>query len=293
MNWEKYVVDIQSKEDVDEQTYTYPVTDYSTDSKIAKQDPVKDTIEQSLISNSLDWDWSVAIDFGCGTGAHFDRFDKVEHKDSLLIGIDPDCSRAKLARDIALQRLSHIKGQVVCSGIEMLEDTPSELRADVLLCSQVLGHVSINQMKRIIDVFHRILRPGGRCVILVPIIGESFKDDPESDNWDGTKDFTHLVDFSLSPSDDGFRIPVSFRDYNKEANKPTQNILPVRSFLVHDFPNPATTSTPYSMDNIPESISRVTEGLFTLDNAILYSIHRDTDDSTAPIGDLIIDFRKP
>lgn len=293
MMWVKYIFDIQSKEDEGEQTYTYPVTDYSTDSKIAKQDPAKDTTEQSLISKSLDWDWKVAIDFGCGTGAHFNRFDKVEHKDSLLIGIDSDCSRAKLARDIALQRLAHIKGHVVCGGIEILENAPNELRADFILCSQVLGHVSTNQMKRIIDGFHRILRPGGQCAILIPIIGESFKDNPESGNWDGTKDFTHLVDVSLSPGDDGFRVPVSFDEFDKEANRPTKNILPVRSYLIPDFPNPTTADTPYSMDSIPESISSVTEGLFTLDRAILYSIHRDTDDSTAPIGDLIIDFRKP
>ena len=290
--WEKYILEIQTNANNDSELYRYPVTDHSTDSKIEKQDSEKCNTEQSFISQILNWDWEVAIDFGCGTGANFPFFDQPETKDSIMIGIDPDCSRARIAQERAAREFTQLKSYVVCGDIGVLENALSDLSADMVLCAQVLGHVSTNQMKRILEGFHKILRPRGVCGVLIPIVGESFKDDPDSGEWNGTSDYTHLVDISLSPGDVNFRTHVSLDEYNKAANRPTRNILPVRSFLVNEFPDPTITSTPHEMKEIPKSVSAITHTLFEVERVILYSIHRNSPDSTAPIGDLMIHFRK-
>ncbi|MFW9797731.1 MAG: class I SAM-dependent methyltransferase [Candidatus Thorarchaeota archaeon] len=283
---------MQSKKGNDEGQYTYPVTDHDTDLKIEKQDPEKSTKEHSFISEILNWDWEIAIDFGCGTGANFAFFNKEDKSEATLIGLDPDCVRARVAHERATRLSTRIKIHVICGDVGFLENAPSGLDADIVLCSQVLGHVSTDQMKRILNGFCKILKPSGRCGVLIPVIGSSFKDDESSGDWDGTCDFTHLVDISQSPSNGSFRTHVSFEEYDNVANKPMKNVLPVRSFLINEFPSPAIATTPFEMKDIPESISSVTQELFQVEKAVLYSIHRDTIDSTAPIGDLIIQFRK-
>jgi hypothetical protein len=86
--WDRYQSLVPFEGSENGLTYIYPVTDEATDSRLEQQDPGKIGTEQTLIARFLDWDWETATNFGCGTGAHFQLFDREEKKNCLLIGID-------------------------------------------------------------------------------------------------------------------------------------------------------------------------------------------------------------
>jgi len=289
--WKKYLDRVESSEDETYHKYNYPVTDNATNTKLQKQDPDKPTREKTIVSQILDRNWEVAIDFGCGTGAYFRLFDQQGRDNCLLIGIDPDCSRIRLAQ-AAARKLIRIESRVVCGGIDIPENAPKQLFADLILCAQVLGHVSEERAERILHGFHRISYPNGYCAIAVPVIGERFKDDPTAGSWDGQCDFAHLVDMNRYPGDPDYRTAISLEDFNKYADKPVMGMLPVRSFLLPDFPDLHSLSLPYPLEKLPPTIASFVDDYFTLDRIMLYSIHRDREEAVFPVGDIMIFLRR-
>ena len=290
--WQEYLRRLESTIGWSQIAYTYPVTDEATNMRLQLQDPNKHTLEQSLISSMLQETWQVAIDFGCGTGAHFFLFDGREQRKNLLIGLDPDRERIEWARQVAEYRLQFVRGRVLCGGIGILEKAPGKLRADVILCSQVLGHVSEEQTQRIIKGFHRILAKNGRCGIAIPVIGAAFKENPQAGDWSGKEDFTHLVNMAQSPGDREFRRQITIEEFNKAAEKPESGFLPVRSFLVPDFPSPFKIELPFWLGAPPPTIARLIKPLFKVEKCAIYSIHKDLGSSILPIGDIFIQLRK-
>ena len=288
--WKKYLERAESSDDEMAHEYIYPVTDKATDTKLQKQDPGKSTREKSVVSLLLDRYWEVAIDFGCGNGAHFQLFDQQRKSDRLLIGIDPDCSRIRRAQAVA-QKLMWVESRVVCGGIDILENAPRKLYADLILCTQVLGHVSEEQAERIVRGFYRVSYPKGFCGIAIPVIGKRFKDDPTAGSWDGLSDFTHLVNMDLYPGDPGYRTAISLEEFNRYADEPAIGMLPVRSFLLPDFPDPNSLSLPCPLEKLPPTIKSIVDGYFAVDRIILYSIHGDREEMISPIGDIMIFLR--
>ncbi len=236
--------------------------------------------------------WQVAIDFGCGTGAHFFLFDGPKQRRNLLIGLDPDCKRAKWAEQVAEYRLQFLRSYVTCGGIEILENAPEQLKADVVLCSQVLGHVSEKQTLRIIKGFHRILDKNGRCGLAIPVIGSAFKENPQVGAWSGKEDFTHLVAMEKSPSDQGFRRYLTLEEFNQAAKTPEPGLLPVRSFFIPEFPNPLKIKLPLWLEAPPPTISKIIQPFFRVEKCAIYSIHKDPDSPVLPLGDLFIQLRR-
>ena len=201
--WKRFI-DASGTLTTDSDTYTYPVVESTTDDNVEKQDPGKQLREKSLYRKWLEREWQIAIDFGCGIGANFDCFDQEQNKSRLLIGLDPDPDRARQARENA-DRLEYVEAVVACGDMSLFENSPDDLLADAILCSQVLGHVPRKELGRILRGFAAKLRTGGSCAISVPVVGASFSDDTTAGGWVSGDDFTHLVYCDRSPFDKGYR----------------------------------------------------------------------------------------
>lgn len=288
--WKRYLNQFKSEYIVDK-NYNYPVDDLDTDFKVLKQDPDKINREDLLISNFLNRKWKTAIDFGCGLGGKFHVFDKKTYSENFFIGIEPDVSRFKIAQNKA-KKLRWIDVEIINAGIEIFESTPSNLKTDLIICIQVLGHVPKKECIKIIEGFKKILPTNGACAIAIPVIGEAFKGNIDAINWNNDSDFTHIVDYDLSPGQKGYRKHVAINEFDKIAEKTIPGKLPVRSFLLPDFPNPNSIELPYKIDKLPPTFEKIIKKDLIFDEIYLYSIHRDTANSDFPIGDLIIFFHK-
>lgn len=287
--WERYLSRFVETVNAERAHYVYPVTDWDTDKGIFKQDPNKVKTEKSMISRLTDGEWDIALDFGCGPGAHFHLFDGPAREHNLLIGIDPDCTRAKLAQNTAQKIFNWIDFQIVCGGIQILENAPAELKVDRILCSQVLGHVPEEQIDRILKIFHHVLDSEGKCAVLIPVIGEKFIEHPtHCKGWNGESDYTHIVDVSKDPSDNEFREYIPPDEFDLISSHPKKNLLPVRSFLLPEFPDPESATLPFALEKIPPTFDQHLQNCFEVEDTYLYSIHRDTPDSNYPVADIIL-----
>jgi SAM-dependent methyltransferase len=268
--------------------YSYPSTNSRKDRNTEKQDPEMRKREHLLYSKWVDREWEVAIDFGCGTGATFPCFDQQQHQSNLLVGIEPDPSRACAARDYA-NGLKHVEAVVLCSDISLLENTPNDLFADLILCSQVLGHVPKRELGRIIKCFAARLRTGGSCAIALPVVGASFAEDPTAGGWIPGDDFIHLVYFNRSPFEKDFRKRVPDDVFDQYALYPQTDVLPVCCFWMPDFPETSRYLLPTPMSTPPVTLAQAAAPYFEISEIVLYSIHatRTRNDKTA-IGDVIL-----
>lgn len=270
-------------------TYTYPVTDRRTNDNVEKQDPGKLHREKSLYRKWLDREWQVAVDFGCGIGANFPCFDRQQNKSKFLIGLDPDRTRVGLARNHA-NRLRYVEAVVTCADVSMLEDSPDDLLVDVILCSQVLGHVPKRELGRILRGFAAKLRAGGSCAVSVPVVGGSFTDDLTARGWVVGDDFTHLVYLNRSPFEKDYRKCVPDEVFDQYAVCSPEGVLPVRCFwmpnflkvLQHDLPTPVPTA--------PPTLARATASFFEISEVVLYAVHANMVQRTEEIciGDALI-----
>jgi hypothetical protein len=185
-----------------------------------------------------------------------------------------------------------VRSHVLCGDVAFLEKVPRRLKVDVVLCSQVLGHVSEGQTRRIIKGFHRILAKNGRCGIAIPIIGAAFKENPQAGEWSGLEDYPHLVDMAKPPGDPGFRRHITLDEFNNTAEEPVSGLLPVRSFFVPEFPKLPAIELPFCMDTTPPTIEKVITPFFKVEKCAIYSIHKDPGSPLMPVGDMFIQLRK-
>lgn len=264
-------------------TYTYPVNESKTDNNVEKQDPGKTQREKTLYKKWLDREWQIAIDFGCGIGANFDCFDQQQNKSKLLIGLDPDPARAKLAEDNAC-RLKYVKAVVASANVSLFENSPDDLLADAILCSQVLGHVPRKELGRIIRGFADKLRIGGSCAISFPVVGASFSDDTTAGDWISGNDFTHLVYCDRSPFDEDYRECVPYETFDQYAACSPEGVLPVRNFWIPEFPKVPHQDLPTPIVTVPPTISLAIEPFFEISEAVLYAIHGNLARKTEEVG---------
>jgi SAM-dependent methyltransferase len=264
-------------------TYTYPVFESKTDNNVEKQDPGKLQREKGLYRKWLNCEWQVAIDFGCGIGANFDCFDQQQCQERLLIGLDPDAARVRLARDNADQ-LKYVKAVVTCAGVSLLENSPDELVSDAILCSQVLGHVPRKELGRIVRGFADKLRSGGSCAISVPVVGTSFSDDTTAGGWVSGNDFTHLVYCDRTPFEKNYRKRVPYEVFDQYATCSPEGVLPVRNFWVSDFPHVSQQDLPTPIATIPPTIAQAIEPFFEISKSVLYAIHGNLARKTEEVG---------
>lgn len=267
----------------DSDTYTYPVTESTTNDNVEKQDPGKQLREKSLYRKWLEREWQIAIDFGCGIGANFDCFDQQQNKSKVLIGLDPDRNRAILARDSA-KRLKYVEAAVTRGDVSLLENSPVDLFADVILCSQVLGHVPRNELGRILRGFAAKLRTGGSCAVSIPVVGASFTDDSTAGGWTSGSDFMHLVYCNRSPFDDDYRMRVSGDLFDQYAARSPKGVLPVRNFWIPDFPRVSQHELPTPIMTVPPTLAEAIEPFFGVFKAVLYAIHGNTMRKTKEMG---------
>ena len=109
------------------------------------------------------------LDAGCSNGLALKSIDDyaVEHGHTIdrLVGVDvsePMLERARGVGDDRYQIMHH----------DLREHLPFDNDAfDVVLCVLTLQFTPIIHRNRIIDEFHRVLRPGGRLVLVEKIIG--------------------------------------------------------------------------------------------------------------------------
>lgn len=286
--WKRFINAIGTPTD-NSSTYTYPVVESTTDDNVEKQDPGKLCREKSLYRKWLEREWQVAIDFGCGIGANFDCFDEQGNKSKLLVGLDPDPDRARLARDNA-NRLKYVGAVIACGDVSLFENLPDDLLADAILCSQVLGHVPRKELGRIIRGFAEKLRTGGSCAISVPVVGASFSDDTTAGGWVSGNDFTHLVYCDRSPFDKDYRKRVPGEVFDQYASISPKGVLPVRNFWTPNFPKVSQQDLPTPVATIPPTLGQLISSFFVVSEIALYAIHgrieRETEEMT--IGDALI-----
>ena len=293
MDWKDYLDQYSSGTRKKEEQYTYPVSDWSTNQGVLIQDPNKIRSEQSLISRVLSNEWKTALDYGCGVGAHFPLFGRSAKKEKLLIGIDADCKRVELAKITAKNIFKKIQYEIICGNHNVLKNAPDNLKVEHILCSQVLGHVSKQNLHQIMEGFYHILVEKGKCLILIPVIGKKFKSHTyHAENWDGKSDYTHIVNVSLSPPDNNFRQYIDPIKFDIIAEDPKENLLPVRSFLLPNFPEPSSTQLPHLLKKAPPTFTSLIEGFFRVKESYMYSIHRDTPESNYPVADILILLQK-
>lgn len=263
--------------------YTYPVIESKTDNNVEKQDPGKLKREKALYRKWLNHEWQIAIDFGCGIGANFACFDQQQCKERLLIGLDPDPARARLAKEIANQ-LKYVKALVTCAGVSLLENSPNDLLADAILCSQVLGHVPEKELGRIIRSFADKLRSGGSCAISFPVVGASFSDDTTAGGWISGNDFTHLVYCDRSPFAKDYRKSVSYEAFDQHATCSPEGVLPVKNFWIPEFPKVSQNDLPTPVTTIPPTMAEAIEPFFKISEFVLYAIHGNLTRKTEEVG---------
>ena len=264
-------------------TYNYPVVESKTDNNVEKQDPDKLRREKSLYRKWLDREWQIAIDFGCGIGANFDCFDQQQNKSKLLIGLDPDPVRACLARNNA-NRLKYVEAVVACADVSLFENSPDELLVDVILCSQVLGHVPRKELGRILRGISAKLRPGGCCAVSLPVVGASFTKDSTAGGWVSGDDFTHLVYCDRSPFDKDYRKRVPYEVFDQYAACSPEGVLPVRNFWIPEFPKVTQQDLATPVATVPPTIAQAIEPFFEISEAVLYAIHGNLARKTEEVG---------
>ncbi|WP_197995085.1 class I SAM-dependent methyltransferase [Gimesia panareensis] len=228
--------------------------------------------------------WSVALDVGCGIGANFSLFDKPGNETHLLIGVEPDPSRAAVAR-ITSNSLKFVEAHIATGNLDQFDGPEFAESVDLITCIQVLGHVTSDTMVRMFDLFGKLLVPGGVCLIAVPFITAYYSVYKRDKAWNAASDHHHLVDLNRSPEDPEFRRFISSQEFDLIAT--TTEFLPVRGF----FLSPEETfsgSLPQAV-NCPITLERLIDPRFQLQFCEIYSVHLwDTDHKIPLVGDLMI-----
>jgi 2-polyprenyl-3-methyl-5-hydroxy-6-metoxy-1,4-benzoquinol methylase len=134
-------------------TISYQDQTFNTPNPIARY-AHRSRLRRSLAhAMSLLPDRGQVLDFGCGTG---DFLNAVRQKrpDAELVGFDP-----------------YLRGHVEWfRRIGNMADIP-DASVDLLTCFEVLEHLSDEDVDGFIAQAHRVLKPNGRILVSVPIIG--------------------------------------------------------------------------------------------------------------------------
>jgi len=269
--------------------YRYPTTDADVDGALQLQDAGKVDREQAILARAADFDWEIALDFGCGLGAKFACFDQPYGGGRLLIGLDADHGRAAEATGRA-QGLQHVDLVVAAGSAELLQKRPAGLTVDLIAAIQVLGHVRSTDARTIIRSFADVLTPQGRCLLAVPVVSAVLGNRPASESWDGQGDWHHYVHLDRQPNSAGYRKTVSKHEFDRLQT--SDSVLPVRSFGVPSFPKVNRADLPQPLP-VPVTLESLLPEELRVIASQLYSIHMyEEATGEAVIGDAIIELRK-
>ncbi len=99
------------------------------------------------------------VDLGCGHGAllYFAR----EAGYRRLAGIDRAASQVAAARRLGLDCVREGDAFDALAGMR-------DASVDVVVCFDMLEHLDSDELLRLVDEIHRVLVPGGRCLVHVP-----------------------------------------------------------------------------------------------------------------------------
>jgi SAM-dependent methyltransferase len=110
---------------------------------------------QSLEAELPDWRSKEILDVGCGTGAILKRLGNPEKN----VGIDISPEALAFCRQRGLNNVH--EGDICCVPFP-------DASFDAVICSSVLYHQWVKDIRRAVAEMHRILRPGGCLIINVP-----------------------------------------------------------------------------------------------------------------------------
>lgn len=269
-------------------SYCYPTTDKKVNDILVQQDRQKLQRERSLIEELLKGEWKMGVDFGCGEGAFLDLFEKFLNPKKHVLAIEPDPLRAATAR-ATFEKSTEGKIQVKTGGIDLLTGGTETLRADIILCNQVIGHVGLKQLSSIVKGLTDNLAEGGTLALSFPVAGRGLSKHSLGGGWDGEGDFTHFVHMQHPCNSVTYRQWVPLNAFEKAASAPEQGVLPVRAFSIARFPDLMPDHMPFEFDCLPETLEALLDDSFKIRRACLYSIHHEDHVIPIPqIGDMMV-----
>ena len=206
--------------------YQYPSDEATTDALEARQDPYKRLREIAIIQAMVGFRWNAAMDFGCGKGRNLPLLHRaqVEVEKSSLMAVDADAERLVEAKQSTQHlRSSSFTIDYIAAGAEDLGRVAPPSSLDLILCCQVLGHMSVAACASAMTSFARLLKPNGALILCVP-----FHNLPTVD------DYFHEVDLSRPNPTTVERRKLSQSQFDRLTQSGEQHRLPVRAFHAGD-----------------------------------------------------------
>ncbi len=259
--------------------YRYPTNETATDAVEARLDPHKRLREVAMIQAMMGFRWHAAMDFGCGTGRNLLLFHRARSggQATRLLAVDADAKRLVTAKEFTRNICQKdFSIEFVAGGADDLERITPKGSLDLILCCQVLTHMSTAAAASAIKSFGRLLKSRGVLIVCVPFHNLRF-----------SGDYFHVVDLAStrSPNTPITRRKVGKREYDLLTASYAPNRLPVRAFRLHaplelssDIALPHCTPAP---EFFLQFDSFETAGCF------VYSVHK-YHSTRAVIGDLIL-----
>lgn len=289
--WDRYLETLAGTELV-ARAYSYPSSDSFVDDRLSQQDPQKIRREEQLLRSVLDFDWAIAVDFGAGEGARLGCFDSPRRSAALLVACEPDVVRAAKARRRA-KSCRFVTVCVVAGTFDRLDVGEVYSTVDLIVCNQVLGHISPEETAEVLSAFGRLLRPGGKLVVSIPVFSQELSLHPAT-GWQGDGDYYHVVNLSGDPFGFGYRRSVSRDTFARLAAHSDPGLLPVRAFELPLITLGQLDDYPRRITIVPKTITRVLPPvLLPTTEAWLYSLHAmQPNAATSPIGDAMFIFER-
>ena len=257
-------------------------------------DPYKLLRERNAISLFSSFEWKRALDFGCGVGRYFSVFEEITRQgknDRHLTAIDDDIDRVELARanaNAVMERERKLKFDVVHGS----ENSPAvrlqREEYDLILCSQVLGHVPTQSCAHIAQILGNCLSPKGVAVFLVPFTSETRIREIYGARYQPGQEFFFEANLDQTGNIRSHRKPITAEMFDKQITNPEQGKLPVRSFSVSDLRITSLSNCPAPIEDIPSFVQAI-KGSDRKVLAMAYTVHEfHKRDGYASFGDMII-----
>lgn len=258
-------------------TYIYPASEQITDKLELAMDPYKLDRERSALSLSIQFDWELALDIGSGVGRYFTAFAQAAGATPTvkrsLIAIEPDAARAEAARREA-QRVAALAPNLEISVLRS-QDSIHPQQFDLITCSQVIGHLSLDGCARLLRSIQSARRPRSAVVLLLPMTMNDAIERLVPWSAEPTSDYYYSVDLNRTPYQTGYATALRVEEYESMVNAPVPDRLPVRAFHVGAVSIPFAGGYPATLLSVPDVIreSLVIDSHFSF----VYSVHRFSD----------------
>ncbi|WP_120967833.1 class I SAM-dependent methyltransferase [Comamonas sp. lk] len=268
--------------------YSYPAAEVITDQLELAMDPYKLARERLSIACAIQFEWETALDLGCGIGRYFDTVFQTAcagggASGRKLFGVEPDALRRMQAQSAAeATTLAGLETKIVASTDEL----PAGVKFDLILCTQVLGHLTKIQCDQLLNTGRGLLRDGGVMLCSVPVVTRAGVAALALHGHDPSDDYYFSAKLDVSPFHPDYARPLSLMQYESLVVDGAAGYLPVRCFNVGDVLIRSEACCPVNVPTWPMSLARylVAKPAY----AQIYSFHRLADDQeTVLLGDAI------